>query len=1192
MLKGEQAAEQVAASRYARLKAALGFGKAKPQPALGPILAGKGGKEFPISVEDRATLGEVRQLIGDEPPSFLHGPTPMSRFYDAVRARGNPKWSNSDIRTGIDRLLEGRENIYGRAALEAAREAFPREGGRWRFGLRGLPAEGGQATGGFARYAAKDAETQAAVGAEDAALKRFLAPDEPAIDVTPGGLNPALVGKQQVGPSYQTRKAAVEAAAALQAQGRKVEAVSYDRNAHVVLEARPEAPPAPVGREPGEEGFAQAQVIQSLAGAGVGGAVGATQGETPGERVKYGALGALIGAGGMAVGSKLGARLAKRGQTEMDYLKAGETPKAPRETTERATMGLSDAAREMASKELPSAVNMPPEQVVQMDRLRRVFGEQADDLARVLRNPSDKDPGFAAQRRHRIPIERQKALANLIRVDVTKPGPVGKLLNAEETIAHQDALTTLTTRVAEKAKGLQDVGIDVNNPPAIESMSDPQIMQLLDWQETRQWQETVFKTLWGSSSEQGRALAANKIMARVRPSEIQIIRDVMRKGRFGEDVLKAARIWGNLDVNDPVAVFKAMKDVQQRGLWDKVMGYWVSNILSGIKTQERNFLGNLTRFATNTVMKGTVGAPVDALKSALTGAPRTVYAREVIEDLTGGYYAMGKAWDDFWYTLKNGFSKEYLETALELEGGFTPRPEFGKLLVGSEGSNFLNWPGRILDAMDRAFYQLNSGAETYAQSYTRARNEATRAGLTGQAKTDFIAKAAFELRKKPDLELTKGVHQAALEGTYRENEGEFGRLIQQMRRVVPGLTMAMPFVKTVSNIARQGYEVTPVSGVVKLGKQLMGNERAWNRVGGEREATMMQAKAVLGTAATGFFAYLASSGRLSGSGPTDRATRAQMMASGWRPNSIKLDLPDAFAKGIGASKSDDGQYWVNYSLFQPLALSMNLVANSLEAWNEQQAKAVKSSKVQDAGAVGIQTAAKIAKSALNQSYLQGLFSLVDAINNGQMSAGKFAEQIAQGFVPMAGMGRNVAQAMDPVIRDPRGIPEALMANTPGLSTRVSPRLGRYGEPIERTGTALRRFLGVPEVEPTTNDWIDKELNRLGVSLGSPTDRITLPEWVKGDRKITEEQSLLLREARGRATRASLFQLMRSPGYAKMPEWAKTKMARKAIQRGTYMAANAARISFASGRPELLSRMMAPIYRRAEASYEPGRRKGM
>lgn len=1642
-LAGVLHGEQKAKSRYELLKLALGFGDAKPEPALGPVVA-KAGKEFPLTVEERATLGEVRSTFREEPP--IPGKSVNSPFYDAVRAAGNPKWTNADIRAGIDRLLEGRENIYGRAALAVAKERFPAQGAPWQHGFAGVGRPPG-VRGSFLNYLDSDRGVQQGIAREaeqeQSALARFMESDDPT-----AGLDPRLVGKRQVGPSYPTPRAAEAAAAALRAQGREAIAFSYDRNAHVVLEPKPAAAVKP-SREVGQEGFAVPRVISTLAGgtggaalgatqgdtpaerakyaalygfmgagagyagmralehlpggergsipigkgrplvrweltddagkarvtyapsegeaiakaaangyrtksirplpegrpgapvgkvvrdrrylhrsaesqinarqlakakaklpagfqydvvvegadgslsfvrspdfdtvpeprvgdrytvtatgdvtfragirdnpqifhgketmvgpdyqgfdraaaarrtaewnalpgvdknrigysaywnsevaprlsrqnsfdpeavrianatsrsggaigehaivprlvaelattgeaggkglkildfgagkdalhakmlrergldvtahdfggnvkdgihdpaalskahdlvyasnvlnvqsspamlrttigqmwnatapggrvianlpfsprkfeglnpalveqvlkeqgftsvtriggsprepvysairpkasgeagfvtpgafkalttgagALVGGAAGATQGETPGERAKNAALGALFMGGAVATGNAIGSRVAgklearlagRKGTTELEQMLAGSKPpaKAAPATTERATLGLPDVVAEMARKNLPSAVDIPADRLINPKRFTR-FGGQADDLVRVLKDPDGVDPGFAAQRRHRMPIPLQEALSRLIRVEVEKPGPVGKLLNAEETMAYSDALATLTDKTQAKAKALLDAGIDVNNPPAIESLSDPQIVQLIDWQETSQWRQTVFQTLWGSSSEQGRALAANKIMSRVRPSEIQVIREVMRKGRFGEDVLKAAKLWGNLDINDPVAVYSALKDANQRSAWDKVSGFWMSNVLSGIKTQERNALGNLSRFVTNTAFKLTAAAPLDALKATLTGKPRQFYAREAVEDVIGAAHSANKAWADFWYTLKNGFSKEYLETAMELEGGFFPRAEAKGLFGMGEGTNPTNWPGRILDAMDRAFYQLNAGAETYSQSYTRAMNEAKRLNLQGGARLDYVAKRAFELRKAPDLELQKGVHQASLEATYREPEGEFGRLIQQMRRVVPGMTFVMPFVKTVSNIGRQGYEITPLSLLIKGGKQMMGNERAWNRVGGgEREAAMMQAKAVFGTAASAFFAYLAANGGLSGSGPSDRAKRAQLMASGWRPNSIKLDLSDSVASLIGATKSADGQYWVNYSLLQPLAMPMSLVANSYEAWDEQRSSMVKGGKAKRLEQAAAQTISKVAKSALNQSYLQGMFSLVDAINNGQGSADKLIQQIAQGFVPGAGFLRNVTQGVDPLIRDPEGVKQGVMANIPGLSQNVSPLLGRFGEPIERSGSALRRFMGVPEVEPTTNDWIDRELNRLGVNVGNPTDRLTLPEWVKGDRKITEEQAVLLRQARGRATRASLAQLMRAPGYARMPEWAKTQMVRRAINRGTLQAANAARISFATGRPELLARMMAPINRTAELSYEPGQRKG-
>jgi diguanylate cyclase (GGDEF)-like protein len=969
-----------------------------------------------------------------------------------------------------------------------------------------------------------------------------------------------------------------------------------------------------------ESGFATAGMARGMGTVGggvVGGAIGATQGDTPEERMKNAALGAMLGAGTMYAGGRLAAKAGQRGESALGKLleptnaeaaAAGRTAKARAGVgvEARRQFGLTDTAAELARRELPSARSIPTAQALDA-RLDKFPEEIRGDLQRVLDSPTDprQGPGFAAQRRQVIPDARAQALADLVRVDVTKPGPVGQAMTEEEIIAHRNVLAALSIKTADKAKVLQQAGIDVTKRIDVGGMSDVQTTQLLDWAETNAAREVVYQRLMGGRAEAGRSLRAFRMMARTAPGDIQVIRDVLRKGHFDQDLLKLANVWGSIDTTDPAAVYRAMKDVQTRKLSDSVTGYWMSNVLSGIKTQERNTFGNLTRLATGIVTKGVATGPLDALKSALTGSERTVFASEAVHDLAGAMHSAGRAWNDFWYTLKNGFSEEWLNSSLDLEGGFTPRSEFrGIGLPGSigghslaipvpEGLNPGNWPGRLLEAMDRGFYQLNSGAERYSQSYTQARREAMRLKLAGGAFDNFVSNRMVDLRENMPLAMQKSVHEQALEATYRENEGAFGQVLQKMKREVPGMTFVMPFVKTVSNIFRQGYEYTPISGAVKLGKQLAGNPQAWNRAGGgAREATMMQGKAALGTAASAFFAYLAAQGRLSGSGPVDRATRAQLMATGWRPNSVKMDLPDGVGSVLGATKSDDGQYWVNYSLFQPLSIPMSLVANAYESWQDVAHSQVKHSKAQDVSTLAAQTISRVAKSALNQSYLQGLFTFADAINNGQLSAEKFLEQIVQGFVPGSGMLRNVTQAVDPTIRDPNGIAEAVKANIPGLSQTVSAKLGRYGEPIERSGNQLRRFLGVPEVEPTTSDWVDKELNRIGVDIGTPSDRLTLQEWMpNADKQMTEQQSVDIRQARGRMTRARIALLMAAPGYEQLPDEIRAQLVRQVVSGGASMVAAGGRASMMLQRPELLQSLMVPMNEIAARSYAPGQRKG-
>ena len=75
----------------------------------------------------------------------------------------------------------------------------------------------------------------------------------------------------------------------------------------------------------------------------------------------------------------------------------------------------------------------------------------------------------------------------------------------------------------------------------------------------------------------------------------------------------------------------------------------------------------------------------------------------------------------------------------------------------------------------------------------------------------------------------------------------------------PGSFFVLPFMRIASAITRQGAQFSPFGFLMQAAKQ------------GGRAGTQAQARATAGTMAAGYLFWLASTGRLSGNGPTDPA---------------------------------------------------------------------------------------------------------------------------------------------------------------------------------------------------------------------------------------------------------------------------------------------------------------------------------
>jgi hypothetical protein len=203
---------------------------------------------------------------------------------------------------------------------------------------------------------------------------------------------------------------------------------------------------------------------------------------------------------------------------------------------------------------------------------------------------------------------------------------------------------------------------------------------------------------------------------------------------------------------------------------------------------------------------------------------------------------------------------------------------------------------------------------------------------------------------------------------------------------------------------------------------------------------------------------------------------------------------------------------------------------------------------------------------------------VKALEDPERSASGFMARMAQGFVPLAGLQRNIAQAIDPTVRAPEGLTESLATGIPFLSQTVAPRLTRFGEEAQR-GRA--QAVLAPETFRAIEDPVGDELMRLGVDVGVPTDRVGGMEG-----QLTPEVGFMVRQTRGRAQRVILSSVMNQPGYAQLPDVIKAELLKRALRSGMGDVNELAKVAVRSGRPELLEGLSAPLEQLAAQTYTP------
>lgn len=550
--------------------------------------------------------------------------------------------------------------------------------------------------------------------------------------------------------------------------------------------------------------------------------------------------------------------------------------------------------------------------------------------------------------------------------------------------------------------------------------------------------------------------------------------------------------------NDPVGMIKFLRSKTKPGVGDKLRSYFYANVLSSEKTQIRNILGTATSVFARIPSK-IIGSGIDWVQSAATGAERTMFLSEVPPAFVATFKGMRQGMSDMAYAWKNGFTRHRFNVSYKkaLQGRFDKT----YYELGGGLANPLNYPARALMAADAFFRSMAYNQELVGSSWSRALRE------VGKKDPGKFNKRLQELIADPKVK--EAAEEASVEAVFQTELGSMGRRLQSLIQGVPGGFLILPFVRIAGNLLKQGIQMSPAGALTPVGRGVTGTAR---------QIAHARGAAGVGTLAMFPLALLALEGKVSGRGPRDRTERARLFESGWRPHSVNV-----------------GGTWYDYRLLQPIGVPMAIVANAFEAYRE-------SGQGDEESATDVVTdiVMRAGSSVLDQSYLAGLSDFLTAVEQGESNPERFRQFIGRtgsAFIPGSSQLRSIAQGVDPTIRKPRGIAEAGMVGIPGLSQQLQPRVTRFGEPVQRLGGFMRRKSLPVDISPEVREPVADELSRLGVRVGLPSPRLTLP----GDMKLTREEEGQLVRVKGQRLRETIDRFMTNPTYQQLSDDSKRKV---------------------------------------------------
>ena len=162
-----------------------------------------------------------------------------------------------------------------------------------------------------------------------------------------------------------------------------------------------------------------------------------------------------------------------------------------------------------------------------------------------------------------------------------------------------------------------------------------------------------------------------------------------------------------------------------------------------------------------------------------------------------------------------------------------------------------------------------------------------------------------------------------------------------------------------------------------------------------------------------------------------------------------------------------------------------------------------------------------ARNAKDKTFMQAASTLMKAIDDVEGQGEKFIQGIIGSLVPTG--SAQVARALDPVVRDVRGIMDRIMARIPVLSEKVPPLPDFWGNIVKREQSGVDALFNPIYVKTDKNDPVVNEMLRLGVSP-------RMPEREIADVRLTPEQWLRFVREAGAPAYARLLKKVNEPEW--------------------------------------------------------------
>jgi hypothetical protein len=718
-------------------------------------------------------------------------------------------------------------------------------------------------------------------------------------------------------------------------------------------------------------------------------------------------------------------------------------------------------------------------------------GEDAKDL---IRNAADQNDDFPAARAGDIPLRQVEDLANAAGVPaetVDRTG-AGRLLQNDNQV--RNAMQAMLAATEEVKAAAREVRTD-GSPENLQKLQEAMLRRDM-------WVEQVVghRAEWGRTGN-----VFQEFLARTK-EENGFTEWMKDQDRSPNGLKKLAE---QLDGLEPGQVPKFLSDANKPGFADKAMWYWVNALISGPTTHAK-YIGANALFAgyeagVVTPLAGALGT----LRRAVEGNREGVFAGEAGPRLWGLVAGVPDAMRAARSAFKTG-----LQTPLPGEVAQNILPAQNRAF-SSNIQPIPGWLGKVIGIPSRGasgihsfFNFLGYRASIEAQAYRQAAKE-------GLSPTD----EAFWQRRQaaaanPTPEMMTLANEEGYRLTYISELGPAMKAVSTAVRKVPGGRLIMPFLHIPFNILARAAEGSPLAFLPEESRNnLLGRN-------GAVKQDMAVARLIAGSAIGAWAMNMVMNDRMTGFGPTDEKERAQWLATGHQPYSVRI-----------------GDYWLSFNRLGSIGTMLGLHTNLAEAIPHIKPD---SDELTKAVAMTVHSTGRLLEDEVG---MQGLANLMGAIDEPDRKGSRYVASFAGSWLPYSSALRQTASAMDPYMRETKGVVDGLRYYIPGQRQGLEFKRDWLGRPIPNAGYG--GDLPVPGVSAIIQhrtaipDALGMEMQALDLHPAKPEDRIA-------GVKLTPRLYDHYQAAAGALTESTLTNLINMPDWHSMPPIVRQQAFQKAI----------------------------------------------